>query len=274
MGNSMISYDFKPCFGHTESKENHPPNSETNVDTNLQTSSLLCSALEAPIEFDFENNTIGTFNECAIIQSGLNEVILVGGKNGRNKLNRTLWKMELKHCYTEPFDSQCLWKAVDMGSVKPRIRPICFRLRDNIYIAGGQTLNESDECMCVGEDYYLDLDQDGIQKCFVRNCNSKNKWTSLLCCDRYNVLQEKYYESVHHLPYSINDVDKIVTSADETFAIITRKNTGTCLVFTEEKGYQELPNSIIDENPHHPWGLTHPSYKNLRSDQRILFRIS
>ena len=37
------------------------------------------------IELDFEN-TMGTFSECAIIQSGLNEVVLVGGKNILNSL--------------------------------------------------------------------------------------------------------------------------------------------------------------------------------------------
>ena len=244
---------------------------DCNKDKCNMLSTLTFQIKEEPIEFEGERK-IQIINECAIVPSGNNELILVGGKSDHEKLNRTLWMLELTKM--ESCLGKSSWKAVNLwNSIKPRIRPICFRLKHNLFIAGGQTLEEVDECRCESNQSmntnYLDQDRDGILKCFVRDCNSKNKWTSLLCCDRYNILERKYEESVCFLPYPIHDVDKIDTDADESFAVITRRNSGKCLIFTEEEGFKELPNSIIGENPCHPWGY----YTELRSDNRIFFRI-
>ena len=268
VGSSIIFHDLNPrkqCH-NVNKRSGYKPLSGINGCTIFDPSNPLTN--EAPIWFQ-QDLEVKDITECAIVHSTFNEVMLVGGKFGRSKLNPKLWKMKLQKCHRKDGSTHYQWAANPISLVKTRIRPICFKLGNNIYIAGGQTLNESDECTCVEGDYYQELDKDGIMKCFSRYCKSNNKWKSLLCCDKYDILADEYYESCYFLPWCINDVDKIATDSNETFAIITRRNKGQCLIFTEEKGFHEISNSDVGENPKHPWGY----YEELRSDQRIFFCI-
>ena len=108
-------------------------------------------------------------------------------------------------------------------------RPICFKLKDNLYVAGGETIADTNVC------------SSGSTKTVLHR-------TNLLCCDRYNLKEKTYHKYVYSLPYYVNDVDKILTDAEETFAIISRMKTGKCLVFTEKDGFEELPNFTFGEN--------------------------
>ena len=66
--------------------------------------------------------------------------------------------------------------------------------------------------------------------------------SSLLCCDRYNLKEGIYYESVHVLPNHVDSDDKVVTDAKESFAIIARISSGTILTFTETEGFKRAQN--------------------------------
>ena len=65
-------------------------------------------------------------------------------------------------------------------------------------------------------------------------------YKSLLCCDRYNLQEGKNEKSVHTLPYSLSDMDKVSIDAEETFALILRntpgKAVGGWLTYTEKTG--------------------------------------
>ena len=268
MGNSFIHFNLKQLYMHPRSKEKRGEKVSSGKHFHSISSCNDFSTMKIPISFK-ENEQINGITDCAIINSNFNEVMLVGGKNGKTKLNRKLWKLSLQKVSRRTESIHYQWVADSVSSITPRVRPICFKLKNSIFIAGGQTLNESDECVCLESEYYQEMDKDGILKCFARFCRSKNKWKDMLSCDRYDILENKYYESCYSLSCSINDVDKVVTDRKETFAIITRRNTGTCLIFTEELGFQDISMLDIGENPKHPWGY----YMELRSDHRIFFRV-
>ena len=99
--------------------------------------------------------------------------MIVGGcgTNNNNNYNLKLWEAVI----TEESDN-LQFKAVDVTPVKPRSNPICFKLRDNVYIAGGQVSSLENNCIdcCTGDDR-----------------KGKYSWHHL-CCDRYNVKERKY----------------------------------------------------------------------------------
>ena len=110
-------------------------------------------------------------------------------------------------------ESNVTWKPIDMewSSINCRlihigdtidmshqienilIRPICFKLQDNLYIAGGQAINDLS--------------------------------AFFLCCDKFNLKERNYHESVHFLPSHLPSVahvdNNVVTDGDETFALIS-----------------------------------------------------
>ena len=267
-GNSFIHYNLKRLHIHPKSKEKRGAKVYSGKHSHTLNPDKDFSTMKIPIAFK-ENEPMSEITDCAIINSNFNEVILVGGKDGKTKLNRKLWKLNLHKVSRKNGSLHYLWVANSVSSITPRVRPICFKLKNNMFMAGGQTLNESDECICLESEYYQEMDKDGILKCFARFCRSKNKWKDMLTCDKYDISGNNYYESCYSLPCPINDVDKVVTDGNETFAIITRRNTGTCLIFTEESGFQNISKLDIGENPKHPWGY----YMELRSDHRIFFRV-
>ena len=268
VGNSFIHYNLKQFHNHPKSKENRGAKVYSGKYLHSSSPDKKFSTMKIPILFK-ENEQMNEITDCAIINSNFNEVMLVGGKNGKTKLNRKLWKLHLQKVSRNGGSLHYQWIADSISMITPRVRPICFKLKNSVFIAGGQTLNESDECICLESEYYQEMDKDGMLKCFARFCRSKNKWKDMLSCDRYDILEDNYYESCHSLSCPINDVDKVVTDVNETFAIITRRNTGTCLIFTEESGFKDISKLDIGENPKHPWGY----YMELRSDHRIFFRV-
>ena len=166
-------------------------------------------------------------DQCTITQVANNKVILLGGANYFKQPNHRLWEGTLTK------DQKTItWTSMKLGPIKARIRPICFKLKENLYIAGGQPIEATNN----------------------GSSDSKTNRTSLLCCDVYNLQEKKLTKSVHFLPYPVDDVDKIATDADETFALITRLSrrtqhgkNGNYLTFTEKYGFEELSNPAFDE---------------------------
>ena len=108
------------------------------------------------------------------------------------------------------------WSLIEVEFMTLRRWPICFKLKDNVYIVGGDDATT----------HYFEP-------------------KSLLCCDRYNLTDGKYYKSVHVLPYPIrrDGVVNVATDAQEDFAIITGSNgEGGILLFKEDTGFEEVLN--------------------------------
>ena len=97
------------------------------------------------------------------------------------------------------------WEKIDIEFPIPRMWPVCFKLKDNLYICGGHGPEDAS-------------DVNGVTSFGL---------TYFTCCDSYNLHEGKYHQSVHLLPYPIFNVNNIVTDADESFAIMidnTKKN--------------------------------------------------
>ena len=136
--------------------------------------------------------------------------------------NELIWiQLGAKRCrnYTR-LDTKCR-EWTEGWRIKERLRPMCFKLKDNLYIAGGLGI----EGTSYGRSWDL----------------------TLLFCDQYNLTERKYYESVYSLPYPVNNADKVVTSEDETFAIILNVETRRLLIFTEKDGFKEFSDSTFKD---------------------------
>ena len=140
-------------------------------------------------------------------------------KLGGNKANEMLWQGSLIGSEI----NELSWAPLTLELVTARSNPMCFKLKENFDIAGGYS---------IANDTNL-------------NCKS------LLCCDRYNLQKGKIEKSLYSLPYSLSDMDKVSTDAEETFALILRNTSGKAvggwLTFTEKDGFKELLSALISE---------------------------
>jgi hypothetical protein len=123
-----------------------------------------------------------------------------------------------------------IFRAVDLNHVQPRVYPMCFRLRDNVYIAGGEIyhLNENciDSCSCIKHGYHKMYE--GL-------------WHHL-CCDRYHVKERKYYRTDYRLPFFCDEFFHVATDEKETFCIIKpwkNDKDNILLVLLEDHGFKE-----------------------------------
>ena len=148
------------------------------------------------------------------------KIMLIGGKfekeNEIDEPNQYLWQGVMTNNETD-----VEWEKIEVDLTKVRELPICFKLQDNVYIAGG-----------------LDATDPGCR---------------LVCCDRYNLKEGKYYETCHSLPqpnYYDDDIPHTAIDDEESFAIIGGRNgKGRILIFTENKGFEEVQNfSAIETN--------------------------
>ena len=122
------------------------------------------------------------------------------------------------------------------------------------------------------------------------NRGSYNSET-LLCCDRYNLKEGKYYKSVHIFPYPLQSrsVTNIVTDDEESFAIFVLSEMKHCqnkdfelqcrkIIFTEKRGFEEIPNFLAKGSKQGTIGLWHrhywtPDYYTTRDYGRIMLKL-
>ena len=119
------------------------------------------------------------------------------------------------------------WKVIDVGAIPIRIKPICFKLKNNVYI--------------IGSSFVL--------PCFTNGAKFCNRHT----CDMYNLPEEKYYQNIYSLPISIyQGIIKIAIDASETCALMLVHDTvsgkETVWTFTEAEGFQEISISQYSGN--------------------------
>jgi hypothetical protein len=107
-----------------------------------------------------------------------------------------------------------------------RYNPICFKLKDNLYIAGGYTYESS----------LYSFYKDGLVR-----VNST--------CDRYNLVEKKYYSTTFYWPINTDNfhgphgavtLSKVVTNVTETLAVIIIANEvgRKMILFTEDTGFE------------------------------------
>ena len=176
-----------------------------------------------------------------ITNVGTNKVILVGGftVTGLDASNRVF-----QGEFTEN-KKDVTWKEL-APMEKKRCLHIAFKLRNNIYVAGG----------LVSADWQ-------------RQCSDAGQWHC--SCEQYNLEENKWSISRYRLPFPLVNAS-VSVSADKTFAVITgglsknkciRRYTrivykerviaeaderiGKTIIFTEDKGFQLIDNSFEDD---------------------------
>ena len=168
------------------------------------------------VEFPFQLRGITQFS---VIRVAQNKIMLVGGiyqqtssdSRINEKYNQILWQ-----CTLTNDQNDVTWMTLDSELIKVRLKPMCFKLKDNLYIAGGE-------------------DEPKASSIFSRN--------GLLCCDRYNMKENKYYKTLYTLPYPLSDVEtSIATNDKETFALILDFTNTKILLFSEDEGFKEFHN--------------------------------
>ena len=167
-----------------------------------------------------------------------NSIVLIGGRyvycrvpSGSIVLNRVMWQGTLTDGNTK-----IAWNPIDIGGSCMGYNPICFKLKENVYITGDR-----------------------------KHCTSGNNHRWHLTCpscirisntfDRYNYKEKKMYLNAHSIPNGLSKMEhpaKIVTDKNETFAVLVFKQVPpqegriNCklrmLIFTEEGGFVQVDN--------------------------------
>ena len=110
-------------------------------------------------------------------------------------------------------ETDIVWKKNEPKLKNERRHPICFKLKDNLYLAGGFDCNQQ-----------------------IRHC-----------CERYNLTECKYYQTDYVVPDDIYFFNRyhcicIIINEEESIAtIVIGKNEGRIILFTENGGFKEVP---------------------------------
>ena len=109
-------------------------------------------------------------------------------------------------------ETDVLWERIELP--EERAPTIYIKLNDNLYFAGGSEVFEEEE---------IDSEK----------------------CHRYNLKEGKYYESTHALPLHLPPYFHIAAHDDGSFALLACLETSQLLTFTENEGFEEIPNSPL-----------------------------
>ena len=142
-----------------------------------------------------------------------NKVILVGGevKCVVARLSRSVYLGELTDNKTD-----VSWRELE-SMKKARKFHIAFKMKHNMYVAGGIDISDK----------------------------------TLSCCERFDLKKNKWFKCHHLLPYRLYDAS-VVVSADETFAVITGGYNGgrisdRIIIFTEQDGFKLMAVNLLSE---------------------------
>ena len=116
------------------------------------------------------------------------------------------------------------WSSTCTGKMWIRTRPVCFKLKDKVYIAGRYR--------------YCNNPRDRAYNVTFSFCDKVCKG-----CDIYNYKTKKLYLNVHCLPYALckSSVVRVATNKNEDIAILVLTVLGVeqMLIFTHEEGFIE-----------------------------------
>jgi hypothetical protein len=124
----------------------------------------------------------------------------------------------------------------DINSCHLRVRPICFKLKNSIYIASSLVHGEYSDVEYLDSKFCKD---------YTTYCKNHEEYKAHSTCDRYDIIEKKYYSTNYCYPFGKYPIhlcgsQRVVTNKQETLAVIIIRNlSGTQLmVFTEEAGFQ------------------------------------
>ena len=152
------------------------------------------------------------------------------------------------------------WSEIEMNredieSRHLRIRPICFKLKDSIYIVSslihGEYLSKFSTAYTVYSNSMLG------REC-VKYVNNNAEFKARSTCDRYDINKKKYFSteycySFEDYPLQLCGSHRVVTNKEETLAVILLSNFNRqhskirqLMIFTEKGGFQVYVEPYID----------------------------
>ena len=197
------------------------------ADSNIATNQITCSS--DLIAFSSPSQSPRDLIYTTLTRVAHDKIMLIGGLRLYNvattdRFNRFLWQGTITNIESDQIDvdrgnRRIEWEQIEVEIPKVRLWPICFKLKDNLYIAGGE------------EDISAFNDE-----------HSSHGSSELVVCDQYNLQERKYYRSEHVLPYPAHSgsITNISTDSDESFAIFVHNN-GQIIIFTEDRGFEHVP---------------------------------
>ena len=149
---------------------------------------------------------IQRMKEFAILKLTKTSIILIGGYF-KNDYGKEAWLTRNKVFLQGTFrdgNSKITWDSIDIGGYWTSINPICFKLKDNIYITGNRT-------------HYCSSNQDHVDSLACPYCVIPHK-----SCDKYDYKEKKIYLNMYSMPYALSADSflKIATDKNEHFAIL------------------------------------------------------
>ena len=189
---------------------------------------------------------IQQLSDFSVLTLSNDSIALIGGRYGYYSasygspvLNRVIWQGTLTDGNTT-----IQWDAIDIGGSCMGCNPICFKLKNNVYITGDRK-----HCSC------------GNNRIWHSSCLSCTHITNTF--DRYNYKEKKMYTDAYAMPDELSNMCQpvqIATDKNETFAVFVFKNEPSyacgigcevkMLIFTEEDGFvQVYDNERADKEP-------------------------
>ena len=223
-----ITFNIKEVSKNMCKRSDKKTDQELEETESVKQCALTYSAKDVPVVFEEGQEHIGLYG-CSFLRLNDHKVMIIGGFNELNIANLKLWEAII----TDGIES-LQFKAVDIKPLKARRHPICFKLRNNLYIAGGKDPRHEKNCI----DCYPSVDHPPSR--YLLNH---------VCCDRYNIKERVYYGTDYRLPVLYSGFSRIATDQNETFAIIkiishpywTKESDSIYLVFSESCGFKEMP---------------------------------
>ena len=136
--------------------------------------------------------------------------------------------------------SDTVWDCKYIPNIPSRCRPLCFKMKNNLYIAGhcsySPLLEDNNPW-----DQWKKEDPD----MWHTFCENHSDFKDCICCDRFDISESKYYRNVHSLPTPLNRMyhPKLTTDRRENFAVIEFfdpvDSKDMIWIFTEQEGFQE-----------------------------------
>ena len=233
---NVVDNSNGPCHTIADEKQTSDLSSKKNEKRLSKENIMLRTVRLAPLPV-----STGYTGYSTITNVGSNKVMFVGNTGYNTTLDR-IYQGDLKEGTND-----VVWKPLEpLGKAKDNY--FTFKMKANLYVAGG-----SIEVLHYEETDY------GQQDTIMRE-------TTLSCCDRFNLSENKWFSCQHSLPFPLQNAS-VVVSADETFAVITggveihanvnsfyvrkRSTFDSILVFTEQEGFKLLPTCLLNKRRYH-----------------------
>ena len=174
---------------------------------------------------------IQRMKQFAIVNLTKTSIILIGGYYYNEVseypvTNISAWLIRNKVFLQGTFEDdyrKITWDAIDIGGYWTSNKPICFKLKDNIYITGNRT-------------HYCSSNPHHASSLVCPYCVTAHK-----SCDKYDYKEKKIYLNMYSMPYALSADSflTIATDKDEHLAILlfTFEGKEKMLIFTESDGF-------------------------------------